>query len=138
MKFDSSAKRSPIVRYKFASGDSGEFEGYGSTFGGEPDAYGDVIAPGAFTASLAAHKAAGTAPVMLWAHDLARPIGRWTEIKEDQTGLFLRGSCNIDTAAGRDALAHIKAGDVTGLSIGYKINEYSVDAKTGIWTLEAL
>lgn len=28
--------------------EDGTFEGYASTFGGAPDSYGDVIAPGAF------------------------------------------------------------------------------------------
>ena len=42
-----------------AAGDDGVIEGYGSVFNVE-DSYDDVIAPGAFAASLKAHLAAGT------------------------------------------------------------------------------
>ena len=115
MKFDNSQdKRSPALRLKFdAASGNGEFSGYASTYGGLPDSYGDVIAAGAYSETLKAHKAAGTMPVMLWAHDQARPIGRWLEMKEDAKGLFVRGQCNLNTTAGRDAHEHIKAGDVT-------------------------
>lgn len=140
MIFDNSPdRRSPGLRLKFDVAQSnGEFSGYASTFGGLPDSYGDVIAPGAYSATLRAHKAAGTLPVMLWAHDQSRPIGRWLEMKEDAKGLWVRGQCNLNTTAGREAHEHIKAGDVSGMSIGYRIKEYSVDTDTGIWTLEAV
>lgn len=98
--------------------DSGEFEGYGSTFGGEPDSYGDIIAVGAFKDSLTAHKSAGTMPKMFWQHDVSRPIGKWLEAKEDTKGLFLRGKLNMDVQQAREAHSHIKNGDIDGLSIG--------------------
>lgn len=101
----------------------GVIEGYGSTFGGEPDAYGDIIAPGAFAASLSEHKAQGTTPLMLWAHHMDEPIGKWTEFHEDGRGLFLRGKINLATTRGADAYAHLRADDLSGLSIGYTVNE---------------
>jgi hypothetical protein len=115
--------------------ESGEFEGYASTFGGEPDSYGDVIAPGAYAESLAAHKAAGTMPKMFWQHDSSKPIGRWTEAKEDGKGLFVRGKLNMDVQQAREAHSHLKNGDIEGLSIGYRIKNYEVDTETGVWTL---
>ena len=140
MKFDNSPdKRSPGLRFKLAADTkTGEFSGHASTFNGAPDSYGDIIAPGAFSETLAAHKAAGSTVPMLWAHDQSKPIGRWLEMREDATGLFVRGKCNLDTIAGREAHAHIVAGDVSGLSIGFRLKEYSVDPDTGIWTLEAV
>lgn len=118
--------------------ESGEFEGYGSTFGGKPDSYGDVIAAGAFTDTLAAHKAAGTMPKLFWQHDASKPIGRWLDAKEDGKGLFLRGKLNMDVQQAREAYSHLKNGDIDGLSIGYRIKEYSVDTETHVWTLEKL
>ena len=59
-----------------ATGDDGSIEGYGSVFGVR-DNYDDVIAKGAFIASLAEHKAAGTMPAMLWQHEADEPIGIW-------------------------------------------------------------
>lgn len=103
-----------------AEGD-GVLIGYASTFGGEADSHGDVIAPGAFSKSLAAHKAAGTMPALLWSHKQDQPIGRWTSMKEDTHGLLAEGILNLKTSAGRDAWEHLKAGDAGGLSIGYRI-----------------
>ena len=130
-------RTAPVLEIK-ALKDSGEFEGYGSTFGGEPDAYGDVIALGAYADSLAAHKAKGTMPKLFWQHDPHEPIGKWLDAREDDHGLLMRGRLNMDVQRGREAHALLKAGDIDGLSIGYRIKEYSVDTDTGVWTLEKL
>ena len=127
----------PLLEIK-ALKETGEFEGYGSTFGGEPDAYGDVIADGAYADSLAAYKAKGTMPKLFWQHNPSEPIGRWVEAKEDGHGLLLKGRLNMDVQRGREAHALLKAGDIDGLSIGYRIKEYKVDTDTGVWTLEKL
>jgi len=121
-----------------ALSETGEFEGYGSTFGGEPDSYGDVVAPGAFSESLKSHAAAGTMPKMFWQHDPYRPIGKWLEAKEDSKGLFLKGKLNMDVQQAREAYSLLKNEDIDGLSIGYRIKGYSVDTETGVWTLEKL
>lgn len=130
-------KTAPVLEIK-ALKDSGDFEGYGSTFGGEPDAYGDVIAEGAYADSLAAHKAKGTMPKLFWQHISQEPIGKWLDAKEDDHGLLLKGKLNMDVQRGREAHALLKAGDIDGLSIGYRIKEYSVDTDSGVWTLEKL
>jgi len=127
----------PILDLKSLK-DTGEFEGYGSTFGGDPDAYGDVIAPGAYADSLEAHKAKGTMPKLFWQHNRSEPIGKWLSAKEDDHGLLLRGKLNMDVQRGREAHALLKAGDIDGLSIGYRIVEYSVNNDSGVWTLEKL
>lgn len=111
----------PALRVKFADTERGVITGYGSTFGGTPDSYGDVIAPGAFARSLAEHKAAGTMPLLLWQHRAAEPIGRIAELKEDDHGLYLEGRLNLETTRGRDAHAHLVAKDVDSFSIGFFI-----------------
>ncbi|AZN73897.1 HK97 family phage prohead protease [Georhizobium profundi] len=130
-------KTAPVLEIKSLK-DSGEFEGYGSTFGGEPDAYGDVIAVGAYAESLAVHQAKGTMPKLFWQHNSDEPIGKWLNAKEDDHGLLMNGKLNMDVQRGREAHALLKAGDIDGLSIGYRIKEYSVDTDTGVWTLEKL
>ncbi|MBO9437328.1 HK97 family phage prohead protease [Sulfitobacter sp. R18_2] len=127
----------PVLEIK-ALKDSGEFEGYGSTFGGEPDSYGDVIAAGAYTETLAAHKSRGTMPKMFWQHDAGQPIGKWLDAEEDDKGLLMRGKLNMGVQRGKEAYALLKEGDIDGLSIGYRIKEYSVDTDSGVWTLEKL
>ena len=101
-----------------AVGDDGAIEGYGSVFGVRDD-YDDVIAAGAFVASLAAHKAAGTLPAMLWQHDADKPIGVWTEMTEDKSGLRVNGRLALETVRGKEAHALLKLGALNGLSIGF-------------------
>jgi len=101
-----------------AAGDDGTVEGYGSVFGVR-DNYDDVIAAGAFAASLKEHKAAGTMPAMLWQHSPDEPIGVWEEIAEDAKGLRVKGRLALDTARGREAHALLKMGALNGLSIGF-------------------
>lgn len=114
----------PSLELRFASGGTaGDVEGYGSVFGGPPDSYGDIIAPGAFKRSLAELRADGTSPAMLWSHDPASPIGRWTQLLEDDKGLFVKGKLNLATTRGKDAHEHLKQGDVSGLSIGFRVAE---------------
>lgn len=127
----------PLLQIKSLK-ETGEIEGYGSTFGGQPDSYGDVIAPGAYSDSLAEHKAAGTMPKMFWQHDSREPIGKWLQAKEDSVGLYLRGKLNMGVQRAREAYELLKEGDIDGLSIGYRIREYKVDTETQVWTLEKI
>lgn len=98
---------------------SGEIEGYAVSFGGPPNGYNEIVARGAFTRTLAEHAQKGTMPLMLWGHDLGAILGRWTDMQEDDFGLKVRGILNMDTTRGRDAYAHVQAGDIDGLSIGF-------------------
>lgn len=100
--------------------DDGTFSGYGSIFG-EVDTYGDAVVPGAFKASLARHAADARMPALLWQHDTACPIGIWTKIGEDKKGLWCEGRLILDVAQAREAHALLKAGAVTGLSIGFAV-----------------
>ena len=117
-----------------ATGDDGTVEGYGSVFGVR-DNYDDVIAKGAFVASMTSHKANGTMPAMLWQHDSAQPIGVWTEMSEDDNGLKVKGRLAMDTEKGKEVYALLKMGAISGLSIGYMTNTYQYDEKTDIRTL---
>lgn len=92
-----------------------EIAGYASTFGGEPDFYGDVIARGAFLDSLAKRW-----PKLLYEH--VEPIGKTLAIQEDEHGLFGRWAI-VDTARGIDAYKLAKAGVLDSLSIGFFTEE---------------
>lgn len=102
--------------------DAGTFEGYGSVFG-NVDSYGDRVMPGAFAASLNAHKTKGTAPAMLWQHNPDWPVGVWTDLREDAHGLYVKGALNLETEKGREAHALLKQRAISGLSIGFKAPE---------------
>lgn len=109
------------LQLKFAADEAvGSFTGYASTFGGDPDAHGDVIAPGAFAASLAKHTAAGTRPALLWQHDQSNPVGIWTFFEEDAQGLMAAGRLTLDVPQAKAAHSLAKDGALA-LSIGYTI-----------------
>jgi uncharacterized protein len=120
-----------------AAGEDGVIEGYGSVFG-VTDAYGDIVAPGAFAGSLAAHLTEGTMPAMLWQHDTSEPIGVWTEMVEDARGLRVKGQIVLETERGRAAHALLKAGALRGLSIGFVSKEWAYDAEADVRTLTGI
>jgi len=105
--------------------DSGwEVAGYASTFGGQPDSYGDIVAKGAFADSLLTRPNVR----LLWQHDMAEPIGKVISLKEDDKGLLGHWSL-VPTDAGTKAHQLLTAGLVDSLSIGFltKDAEYSAD-----------
>ncbi len=135
---DATIEHSHALELKFVdAGQAGEFSGHAAAF--SMDSHRDVIRPGAFSASLASHKAAGTMPPFLWAHDQSKPIGKIMSMAEDGHGLAVTGKFNLGTTAGRDAHAHAKANDISGLSIGYVIPPGgSSHARDGTRTIQRL
>lgn len=120
--------------------DAGLFEGYGSTFGGQPDSYGDVMVAGCFADTLVKHKRDGTMPLMLWGHqsnDL--PIGNWTDMAEDGKGLWLKGQIDLDDPMGQRVHRALSKKAVRGLSIGYQTKASEPDEKRpGVRFLKAV
>jgi len=118
--------------------DSGEFEGYGSVFNIK-DSAGDIVQAGAFQKSLEQWRAKNQYPAMLWQHDTREPIGVYTEIKEDAHGLYVKGRLLIDDdPLARRAHAHLKAGSISGLSIGYLLNDFEYDKGKDGWILKEI
>ncbi|HEY8335299.1 MAG TPA: HK97 family phage prohead protease [Tardiphaga sp.] len=121
--------------FKFALTDQGNVNGYGAVFG-NIDQRGSRTMPGAFSASIAKHKREQTRPLMLWQHQMDQPVGSWTSFVEDEIGLKLGGKLNLNTRGGRDAYEHVKAGDVSGLSMGVRF--VRTDPRNGILNLVEL
>lgn len=126
--------RMPERECKFAPVDlksvasDGTFTGYASLFG-EPDLAGDVVMPGAFASSLEERGTPGIK--MLFQHDPAEPIGVWLDIREDDTGLFVRGRLMEEVARAREILSLMRAGVLDGLSIGFRTVTARTDPETG-------
>jgi len=89
-----------------------QFSGYAAIFDA-PDLRGDIIYRGAFAQSLMAGR---TAP-MLWQHDPGQPCGKWLDVREDETGLWVHGEVAVSARAEAQAL---RAGRINGLSIGFR------------------
>ena len=116
----------------------GQIEGYASLYGLE-DQDGDVVAPGAFDASLREWGKSGRTPSLLWQHDATQPIGLWQVLKSDGSGLFVKGQLFIhEVAKAAEAYALLRRGALSGLSIGYRPVKVRRDAKRGLRILEEI
>lgn len=114
--------------------ESGVFAGYASVFH-VIDSQRDEVIPGAFVDTLRLREA----PVkLLWQHRMDEPIGVITSLFEDARGLYVEGRLLLDVAQAREAYTLLKAGAVTGLSIGYSPRKYVRDPDTGIRKLQAV
>lgn len=117
---------------------AGMFAGYGAIFG-NVDSYGDTITRGAFAASLAEWRARGKYPAMLLQHggagaraeDLV-PVGRWTDMREDDTGLKVEGRIlGLDTDRGLTVYEAMREGVLDGLSIGFRVEKFHLGMRPG-------
>ncbi len=117
--------------------DSGEFEGYGSVFGVK-DSHDDVVMSGAFAASLREWSDRKALPALLWQHRMDEPIGVYTEMKEDDVGLYVKGDCSLMMILAKRAHAHMKAGSLTGLSIGYVLKDWEYDRSKEAFLLKEI
>jgi uncharacterized protein len=120
--------------------ESGEFSGYASVFD-KIDYYRDVVRRGAFTKTIAAWKQKGKLPPLLWQHNAQMPIGPHLDMYEDEKGLFVVGKLLIaDIEKAREAHALLKAGVISGMSIGFDVadNGMEFDGKTNVWNLNEL
>ncbi|MDR6953794.1 HK97 family phage prohead protease [Ancylobacter sp. 3268] len=122
---------------KFAeNAQDGTFSGYGSIFDIE-DYGGDVIKRGAFRATLKEWSAKNKLPKMLLQHgggwagsanDMV-PIGKWTKMSEDETGLRVEGRLFTESERGKMIYAAMREGELDGLSIGYRAKEFTLGTK---------
>lgn len=100
------------------TGEAVRFAGYAAIFG-RADTGGDIIAPGAFAASLA--RRGGEGVPLLWQHRADMPVGRIEAIGEDERGLRVIGAIDGRGATARQAAAMLRDGRIDGLSFGYRV-----------------
>ncbi|MFZ5618820.1 MAG: HK97 family phage prohead protease [Pseudomonadota bacterium] len=84
----------------------------------EVDLNGDIVAPGAFRASLA--KSGASAVKLLYQHTAESPIGRWLAFEERAKGLYGRGELFLATQTAREVAELVRADIIDGLSIGFR------------------
>lgn len=106
--------------------DDGTFEGLASPFNNIDDG-GDRVLPGAFSKSLSRTGAAGVK--MLRNHDQSHIIGKYSEIRETNDGLYVKGQVFNEIAMGAETLFLMRQGVLDSLSIGYRTIQasYAVD-----------
>lgn len=104
--------------------DNGAISGYFSTYDREPDAYGDVVAPGAFAETIKARDESGHPFPLCWNHDLNQIIG-FVDPKDitetDKGPLFTASFFDIPLAQEKREL--VKSGVVYQFSFAYDVLE---------------
>ena len=118
------------VQFKDATGfketeeGSGIFEGYASVFG-NVDSYGDKVLKGAFSKSLAKSFPNGGAGIpCYWSHRMDDPefiLGKTVSAVEDEHGLKVRVSLDLDNPKAAAAYRALKAGAVNQMSFAYEV-----------------
>lgn len=96
--------------------ENGEWKisGYATVFGNR-NSYGFQIRKGAYSKLLSE----GVNPKMFFNHDsYAVPIGKWTDLREDEIGLKVEGVLTKSVSQAEDIYHAVKAGTVDGLSVG--------------------
>lgn len=109
------------IKAHLTATETGEITGIAWPFG-TPDRVGDMIEKGAFDqpASLP----------MLFSHDQAQVVGVWDTISETPEGLTVKGKLLVDDVErAREVRAMIRAGAVSGLSIGFVTKDATRTAK---------
>ena len=103
---------------------AGTISGYFSTYDRIPDAYGDVIAPGAFTETIKARKESGHPFPLCWNHDLDQIVGMVDpeNIIDDEKGPLMTASF-FDTPLAQEKRALVKSGVVFQFSFAYDVLE---------------
>ena len=108
------------LNFRASVNDEGIFEGYLSTYD-DVDSYGTYFMPGAWNESIKRFNSGEVIPV-LWSHDRTKPIGKFTELKSDEKGLWGRGKLTLEDPQAKIAYAHMKDGSVMGLSVGFEMD----------------
>jgi hypothetical protein len=69
---------------------------------------------------------------------MSAPIGRITTLKEDHVGLYAEAALTLETRAAAEAYALLKAGAVSGLSIGYSVPDGGAEYRGGTRLLKQI
>jgi len=102
----------------------GEFIVYPSTFTRTPDAYGDVVAKGAFEDTIKEWQESGNVLPGLYGHRMDDPdyfIAGAQEMGEDEHGWWVKGSFDLDSPKGPQVYRLVKDRKLTQLSFAYDV-----------------
>ena len=106
-------KSTHLGELKDADEKSGIVKGYGSVFG-NIDSDGDIINKGAYTKTITEN---GNRVKYLYQHDMDKPLGKMTNLYEDEKGLMFEAQIP-KTRLGKDVMELMKTGVITENSVG--------------------
>ena len=113
----------------------GEFFVYPSTFTREPDAYGDVVAKGAFERTIKEWADSGNVLPGLFGHRLDDPdfyVASATDMGEDEHGWWVKGEFDLESPKGAQTYRLVKGRRLSQLSFAFDVrDEGSVELEDG-------
>lgn len=104
--------------------EDGQFIAYASTFIREPDAYGDIVAKGAFTKTLAKWASSGNVLPVLFGHRFDDPdynLGGVIEAVEDDRGLKITGQLDLENPKSAQVYRLLKGRRIGEMSFAYDV-----------------
>lgn len=115
---------------------AGVFEALVSVFG-NVDSFGDVVMPGAFTATLEDWRTKGRPIPVVWSHEWDDPfsiIGAVDEARETDAGLVVKATLDLDNPKAVQVYRLLMAGTVAQFSFAFDID----DAGWGVRTVNGV
>lgn len=106
--------------------EDGQFLAYASTWTRTPDSYGDVVAKGAFEATIEEWKDSGISLPILFGHRFDDPdynLGSALELSEDDHGLLVKGQLDLENPKAKQVYRMLKGRRINQLSFAYDILE---------------
>ena len=100
--------------------ETGKIAGFFSTYDKEPDSYGDIIEPGAFTDTLAKRAETGHPFPLCWNHDFSEVIGACDRIEDTEKGPYVEAPF-LDTQKAQDVRKAVQSGAVWQYSFAYDV-----------------
>lgn len=109
--------------------EEGQFIVYPSTFTKKPDAYGDIVRPGAFKKTIAQWKESGNVMPGLYGHRMDDPeffVASAIDMGEDDHGWWVKGEFDLDSPKGRQVYKLVKGRRLNQLSFAYDVLDADV------------
>lgn len=104
----------------FKADDNGKISGYFSTYDEEPDSYGDIVAPGAFTETIKAREATGHPFPLCFNHNMDAVIGTVDSIEDTEKGPLITASF-LNTEKAQEVREMVKSGAIYQFSFAYDV-----------------
>lgn len=136
-------KNTPAVQVKAGPEDGlkeGEFIVYPSTFTKTPDAYGDIVAPGAFLKTIDTWMNSGLVLPGLFGHRMDDPdywVAGAEDMGEDQHGWWVKGGFDLEAQKALQTYRIVKGRRLNQLSFAYDvIDGAGVELENGVRAYE--
>lgn len=106
--------------FELKADENGGIAGYFSTYDKEPDSYGDIIEPGAFTETIKKREESGHPFPLCFNHDFSAVIGAVDKVEDTEKGPYIEAHF-LDTQQAQDVRKMLQSGAIYQFSFAYDI-----------------